>query len=83
MLIATKLNLQVNIIVIRVLGLTPHGMKHLRFHSSRNAKNGEEGTFVEFVAENLHLGRIIAKTGYVNGSPGKDFTIHGSRVCSK
>lgn len=74
--------LQMNIFMIRVLSMSTRGMKNLQFHSRYDTKSGEEESVLQFTAERVHLGKVVAKSGTVRGSPGKDLTIHGSRVGS-
>uniref|UniRef100_A0A183E2P0 50S ribosomal protein L27 n=1 Tax=Gongylonema pulchrum TaxID=637853 RepID=A0A183E2P0_9BILA len=69
-----------NIFIIRVLGMSTRGMKHLQFHSRHHPKTGEEESVLQLSASDVHLGKVIAKSGMVYGSAGKDLVIEGSRV---
>uniref|UniRef100_A0A915C7T5 Beta-sarcoglycan n=1 Tax=Parascaris univalens TaxID=6257 RepID=A0A915C7T5_PARUN len=83
MVVLTALTVAVlimNIFMMRVLSMSTRGMKNLQFHSRYDTKSGEEESVLQFTAERVHLGKVVAKSGIVRGSPGKDLTIHGSRV---
>ncbi|KHN72903.1 Beta-sarcoglycan [Toxocara canis] len=83
MVILTALTIAVlvmNIFMIRVLGMSTRGMKDLQFHTRYDSKTGEEESVLLFTANRVHLGKVVAESGIVYGSPGKDLNIHGSRV---
>lgn len=60
--------------------MTTRGMKNVQFHSHRDLTTGREENVLQLTAAHVHLGKVIAKSGMVNGSPGKDLTMQGSRV---
>ncbi|VDN17891.1 unnamed protein product [Gongylonema pulchrum] len=78
--LVAEYNLHLNIFIIRVLGMSTRGMKHLQFHSRHHPKTGEEESVLQLSASDVHLGKVIAKSGMVYGSAGKDLVIEGSRV---
>ncbi|VDN02500.1 unnamed protein product [Thelazia callipaeda] len=78
--IITTVILILNIFIIRVLNMSTRGMRHLHFHSRHHPKTGVEETVIQFSADKIHLGKVIAKSGTVYGRDGKDLIIVGSRV---
>uniref|UniRef100_A0A915PX31 Beta-sarcoglycan n=1 Tax=Setaria digitata TaxID=48799 RepID=A0A915PX31_9BILA len=76
----TVVGLLLNIFIIHVLDMSTRGMKHLQFHSRHHPKTGKEETVLQFSADDVHLGKVVAKSGTVYGSVGKDLAIVGSRV---
>lgn len=75
--------LQVNIFIIHVLGISTRGMKHLQFHKRYHPETGKEDIVLQFLAKEIELGKVVAKSGVVYGSRGRDLAIIGSRVsCS-
>uniref|UniRef100_A0A0N5AHM3 Beta-sarcoglycan n=1 Tax=Syphacia muris TaxID=451379 RepID=A0A0N5AHM3_9BILA len=75
--------LMLNIYIIQTLRMTHKGMKHIQLHTRQNSKTGAETEVLRFVADHMHLGKVVTKTGYVFGSPNSDLNIHGSRVIIK
>lgn len=75
--------LGLNIYIIQTLRMTHKGMKHIQLHTRQNSKTGAETEVLRFVADHMHLGKVVTKTGYVFGSPNSDLNIHGSRVIIK
>ncbi|VDD91469.1 unnamed protein product [Enterobius vermicularis] len=75
--------LQMNIYLIQTLRMTHRGMKHIQLHTRQNPKTGQESKVLRFVADEMHLGKVVAKTGHVYGSPNSDLNIQGSRVIIK
>ncbi|VDO58505.1 unnamed protein product [Onchocerca flexuosa] len=71
--------LHVNIFIIRLLGMSTRGMKLFYFQNRFHPKTGQEETVLHFLANKIHLGKVIAKSGRVYGSARKDLTIVGSR----
>lgn len=69
-----------NIYLIQTLRMTHRGMKHIQLHTRQNPKTGQESKVLRFVADEMHLGKVVAKTGHVYGSPNSDLNIQGSRV---
>lgn len=63
-----------------MLGISTRGMKHLQFHNRYDPETGKEDVVLQFSANEIHLGKVIAKSGLVYGGTGKDLTIVGSRV---
>ncbi|EFO27541.1 hypothetical protein LOAG_00939 [Loa loa] len=78
--IITLILLILNIFIIHVLGMSTRGMKHLQFHSRYHPDTGKEDVVLQFSANEIHLGKVIAKSGVVYGGAGKDLAILGSRV---
>uniref|UniRef100_A0A0R3RGN7 Beta-sarcoglycan n=1 Tax=Elaeophora elaphi TaxID=1147741 RepID=A0A0R3RGN7_9BILA len=78
--IITLVLLTLNIFIIRVLGISTRGMKHLQFHGRYHPETEKEDVVLKFAANEVHLGKVIAKSGAVYGSAGQDLAIVGSRV---
>ncbi|MFH4982853.1 hypothetical protein AB6A40_009562 [Gnathostoma spinigerum] len=73
--------LVLNIMMIRVLGMSTKGMKHLQFHNRMNEKTGGDEIVLFITANKVHLGKVVAESGVVSGAPGRDLSVEGSRVC--
>ncbi|KAK6100615.1 Sarcoglycan complex subunit family protein [Brugia pahangi] len=78
--IITLILLILNIFIVHVLGISTRGMKYLQFHSRYHPENDKDDVVLQFSANEIHLGKVIAKSGTVYGSAGKDLAIVGSRV---
>lgn len=55
-------------------------MKNLQLHSRYQPETDKEETVLKFVANEIHLGKVNAKSGIVYGGEGRDLIIVGSRV---
>ncbi|VDK86278.1 unnamed protein product [Litomosoides sigmodontis] len=69
-----------NVFIIRFLGVSTSGMRHLQFHNRYHPETNEEDVVAKFSASEIHLGKVVAKSGSVYGSKDKDLSIVGSRV---
>ncbi|CAG9539732.1 unnamed protein product [Cercopithifilaria johnstoni] len=78
--IITLILLALNIFIIHLLGISTRGMKYLQFHRRYHPETDEEDVILKFSANEIHFDKVIAKSGVVYGSAGKDLTIVGSRV---
>ncbi|KAL4002021.1 Sarcoglycan complex subunit family protein [Acanthocheilonema viteae] len=78
--IITFILLILNIFIIHVLGISTRGMKHLQFHNRYHPETNKEDVVLKFSANEIHLGKVIAKSGIVYGGTGNDLAIVGSRV---
>ncbi|EJW69792.1 hypothetical protein WUBG_19303, partial [Wuchereria bancrofti] len=68
-----------NIFIVHVLGISTRGMKYLQFHSRYHPENDKDDVVLQFLANEIHLGKVVAESGTVYGGAGKDLAIIGSR----
>ncbi|VDK46644.1 unnamed protein product [Anisakis simplex] len=83
MILLTLLTIAVlimNMFIIKVLDMSTRGMKLMQFHTRYDTRTDREESVVQFTANNVHLGKVVAKSGLVHGAVGKDLNVHGSRV---
>lgn len=55
-------------------------MRYLQFRNRYHPETNEEDVVVKFSANEIHLGKVVAKSGNVYGGEDKDLKIIGSRV---
>uniref|UniRef100_A0A0N5A2N1 Beta-sarcoglycan n=1 Tax=Parastrongyloides trichosuri TaxID=131310 RepID=A0A0N5A2N1_PARTI len=72
--------LLLNILLINVLQMNARGMRSLHFHNYIDPETNQQLTLVDFAAENINLGHVIAKSGRVYGEKDKNMRIEGSRI---
>ncbi|KAI6215319.1 Beta-sarcoglycan [Aphelenchoides besseyi] len=69
-----------NIMLIRTLQMSHHGMKSIRIHNYENLRTKEKESVVFMSAENIDLGHVIAKSGHVVGPRAQTINVDGTRV---
>uniref|UniRef100_A0AC35TGQ3 Beta-sarcoglycan n=1 Tax=Rhabditophanes sp. KR3021 TaxID=114890 RepID=A0AC35TGQ3_9BILA len=78
--IVTFVMLAINLSLISVLQMNTRGMKSLRFHKYIDPQTDEQLTLVDFAADKINLGHVVAKNNHVYGGNDKQMKIEASRV---